>query len=72
MEFRWFCRQTTESYPMDPDEPTKLLYKNGDFVPETRPTQEEIYENMNKSGSSFQNGGCFGNGPGKMSYQSIS
>jgi hypothetical protein len=66
MEFRWFCRQTTESYPLDSDDPNKLLYKNGDFIPETKRKQEEIDLNKNELGISFQNGGCFGNGPGKI------
>ena len=51
---------------MDPDDPNIFLYKNGDFVPETRRTKEEIDLNKNELGSSFQNGGCFGNGPGKI------
>ena len=32
MEFRWFCRQTTESFPKDSEDQTQLLYKNGDFI----------------------------------------
>ena len=65
MEFRWFCRQTTENYPMDPNAPTQLLYENGDVVPETRRTQEEINQIKNETGIDFQSGGCFGRGPGR-------
>ena len=49
---------------MDPEQPTHRLFKNGDFIPETRPTQEEINQNKIVIGEKFQNGGCFGNGPG--------
>ena len=49
---------------MDPDEPTKRLYKNGDFVPEVKRTVEEMDKIKAELGSSFQKGGCFGKGPG--------
>ena len=66
MEFRWYCKQLSESYQMDPDEPTKRLYENGDFVPEVKRTVEEIDNIKTELGSSFQKGGCFGKGPGTI------
>ena len=52
---------------MDPEDPSKLLYENGDFVPKSRLTDEEIYQNKMDLESKFQSGGCFGNGPGEIS-----
>ena len=51
---------------MDPENPTHRLYKNGEFIPETRLTPEQVEHNKNSKNESFQNGGCFGNGPGRF------
>ena len=60
MEFRWYCRrmnntQAGEAYPVDAAT-GDLLYENGDLIP-NGPTNDTV------------KGGCFGNGPGKGTWE---
>ena len=65
MEFRWFCKQRTETFPTNPDNEEEHLYENGDFLPAKRISQSEIDANEADLGpAAFQDGGCFGGGPG--------
>ena len=71
MEFRWFCRQTSESFPVDPENPENLLYKNGHVVPDTRMSQEETEQHRQENATIYQRGGCFGRGPGKKKKKDL-
>ena len=65
MEFRWYCKQKTESFPMNPDNIEERYFENGSFLPENNISQSEIDANKDEIGPAFQDGGCFGRGPGK-------
>ena len=64
MKFRWFCKQSNERFRRNPNNAKELLYENGSFLPTEKILQSEIDENKARLGSDFQEGGCFGNGPG--------
>ena len=66
MTFRWYCKQEVETFPMDPLEPDNLLYANGSFIPAKRLSDEAVSDIKLQMGDSFQEGGCFGYGPGIM------
>ena len=71
MEFRWFCRQKSETWCNDfcPEGRNQLLYENGAVLPATRPQQAEKDANKIESGIvAWQKGGCFGNGPGAINF----
>ena len=64
MEFRWYCKQKTENFPTNPNNVEERLFENGSFLPKKKITQSEIDANKDEIGLAFQNGGCFGRGPG--------
>ena len=48
MEFRWFCRQLTETLLTDPNNKEELLYANGSFLPKKAITQSELGKLSNR------------------------
>ena len=66
MEFRWFCKQKTETFPRNPNNAEELRFENGSFLPKKKISQSEIDANKNKPELDFQDGGCFGKGPGNI------
>ena len=64
MEFRWYCKQKTETFPMNPNNLEERLFENGSFLPSRKILQSEIDKNKDEIGPDFQDGGCFGRGPG--------
>jgi hypothetical protein len=72
MEFRWFCRQTTETWCnfRCPEGVDQLLYENGDVAPPARRLPAELQEieaTVNNT-AVYQKGGCFGAGPGAINH----
>ena len=66
MEFRWYCKQKDEFFPMNPDDEEERLFENGSFLPRKRILQSEIDKNRIDFETAFQDGGCFGRGPGNQ------
>ena len=64
MIFRWFCKQKSETYQVDPDKVDELLYENGYQIGEEKLSQSVIDFNRDNMSETFQKGGCFGTGPG--------
>ena len=64
MQFHWYCKQKNESFIRDPNDENELLYENGSFLLEQKISQADIDNNKALIGSDFQDGGCFGYGPG--------
>ena len=64
MSFLWYCKQSNETFLRNPNKREELLYANGSFLPKEKISQSEIDENKARLGLDFQEGGCFGNGPG--------
>ena len=56
MEFRWYCKQKIEQFPMDPKNETERLFEHGSFL-----SNQEVSHSERENGS----GGCFGTGPGE-------
>ena len=75
MDFQWFCRQIkpvkekwcNQGYDRCPEGEDQLWHENGDVIPDTRRTAEELGELQSSLGDQvFQEGGCFGGGPGAL------
>ena len=73
MEFRWFCRQIKPKKEkwcnfLCPEGEDQLWFSNGDLVPPTRRTADELEKLRNQTNNVaiYQEGGCFGAGPGAI------
>ena len=73
MEFRWFCRQIKPKKEkwcnfLCPEGEDQLWFSNGDLVPPTRRTADELEKVRNQTNNVaiYQEGGCFGAGPGAI------
>ena len=73
MQFRWFCRQLTETLPPDPENPGSFLYE-GKFLLYSVSFCFGVNISWYLDGDFIPNerlegatsGGCFGNGPSKF------
>ena len=73
MEFRWFCRQIKPKKEkwcnfLCPEGEDQLWFSNGDLVPPTRRTADQLEKLRNQTNNVaiYQEGGCFGAGPGAI------
>ena len=67
MLFRWYCKQKEETFPKDPDNEDELLYEKGHILSDKKLSEAEIQKQKDTSDAElFQEGGCFGKGPGMI------